>query len=92
MGRKPNDYPHKLTTRTADLMTTKLLWNSVVSTKGATYACTDIESFYLETPLDHPEYMRMPIKLILQEFQDVYNLQSKVKNGSVYMGIKKERC
>ena len=68
------DYPHGVTTRTADLTTTKLLWNSVVSTRGAKYACADIKSFYLKTPLDRPEYMRMPMNLIPQEFQDVFSL------------------
>ena len=29
------DYPYELTTRTADLTTTKLMWNSVICTKGA---------------------------------------------------------
>ena len=46
------EYPGELTTRTADLTTTKLLWNSVISTKGAKYKTADIKSFYLETPLD----------------------------------------
>ena len=46
------DYPGELTTRTADLTTTKLMWNSVISTPEAKYMCADIKSFYLETPLD----------------------------------------
>ncbi len=29
------DYPGELTTRTADIRTAKLLWNSVISTPGA---------------------------------------------------------
>ena len=44
------DYPDELTTCTADLTTTKLLWNSVISTPDAKYMCADIKSFYLETP------------------------------------------
>ena len=58
------DYPYELTTRTADLTTTKLMWNSVISTPGAKYACGDIGNMYLETPLDMPEYMRMAINSI----------------------------
>ena len=83
------DYPGELTTRTADLTTTKLMWNSVISTPGAKYACADIKSFYLETPLDRPEYMKMPLALIPEEFQDAYDLKSKAKNGFVYMEINK---
>ena len=83
------DYPGELTTRTADLTTTKLLWNSVVSTKGARYKTADIKSFYLETPLDRYEYMRMPFDIIPAEFADAYNLHEKVKDGYVYMEIQK---
>ena len=50
------DYPHELTTRTADLTTAKILWNSIISTKGARYAASDAKNFYLATPLDDPEY------------------------------------
>ena len=52
MGGNLIDYPDELTTRTADLTTTKILWNSVISTPEAKYMCADIKSVYLETPLD----------------------------------------
>jgi len=81
------DYPYELTTRTADLQTTKIMWNSVVSTDGAKYACADIGNMYLETPMERREYMRMPIDLIPKEFIDAYDLLPKVKNGYVYMEI-----
>ena len=42
VGGKLIDYPYELTTRTADLTTTKLRWNSVISTPGAKYVCVDI--------------------------------------------------
>jgi hypothetical protein len=51
------NYPGKLTTRTADIMTAKLLWNSVLSTPGAKYMCLDIKKNYLSAPLDRFEYM-----------------------------------
>ena len=41
-------YPGELTTRTADLTTTKVVWNSVLSTEGAKYACLDVGNFYLD--------------------------------------------
>ena len=81
MGGNLIDYPYELTTRTADLTTTKLMWNSVISTPGAEYACGDIVNMYLKTSLDRPEYMRMPIKLIPQAIIDQYNLMPKVYNG-----------
>ena len=80
-------YPGELTTRTADLTTTKDMWNSVISTQNARYMCADVKNFYLCTPLERYEYMRMPINLIPQEFIDLYDLGSKVKNGYVYIEI-----
>ncbi len=57
------NYPGKLTTRTADLTTSKLMWNSVLSTEGAKYMCLDIKNFYLTATLDCFEYMKMPLSL-----------------------------
>ena len=51
-------YPDELTTRTADLITTKIMWNSVLSTQGARYMCINIKNMYLATPLDRYEYMK----------------------------------
>jgi hypothetical protein len=43
-------YPGKLSTRTANLTTSKLMWNSVHSTKGAQYMCLDIIFFISRQP------------------------------------------
>ena len=83
------NYPGELTTRTADLTTTKLMWNSVISTPDAKYLTADIKSFYLETPLDRFEYMKMSLDIIPQEFRDAYGLDAKAKGGFVYMEIQK---
>ena len=74
------DYPYELTTRTADLTTPKIMWNSVVSTRDARYICADVKNFYLCTPLDRPEYMRMPAKYLPDEFIKHYGLANKIKN------------
>jgi hypothetical protein len=57
------DYPGELSTRTADLITSKILWNSTLSTPGARYMCADVKKFYLSTPMDRPEYMKMKADL-----------------------------
>ena len=57
------DYPYELTTRTADMVSAKIMWNSVISTPGAKFGGADIKNMYLETPLDRYKYMRMPLKL-----------------------------
>ncbi len=52
------NYPFELTTRTTDMVSLKLLWNSTISTKGACFAGADIKNMYLETPLDRFEYIK----------------------------------
>ena len=58
----------ELTVRTADLTTSKVIWNSTISTKGARFMCSDISRFYLETPLPKFEYMKMSIRDTPQAF------------------------
>jgi len=79
VGGNLNDYSYELTTRTADLTTSKVMWNIVISTPGAKHIRADMKNIYLETPLNRYEYMRIQIKLIPQEFIDLYNLTTKVK-------------
>lgn len=45
-------YLEELTIHTDDLITTKILWNSVLSTPKAKYTTVDIENMYLATSLD----------------------------------------
>ena len=82
-------YPGELTTRTADLTTSKILWNSVVSTEDAKYMCIDIKKFYLGTPLEQYEYMAIPLHLFPQHTIDQYNLRTHAKDGKVYVEIRK---
>jgi len=79
------DYPFELTTRTADMGSSKILWNSVISTKDARFAGTDIKNMYLETPLDRYEYMEMPLTLFPADIIEYYKLMDKALNGYVYM-------
>ena len=81
--------PGELTTRTADLTTTKKNWNSVISTEGARYACVDVGNFYLETPLERDEYMKMPLLLFPPWTCTQHNLDEKALNGFVYWEIHK---
>ena len=40
-------YEGELTTRTSDLTTSKIMWNSVISTPGARFMTGDASNFYL---------------------------------------------
>ena len=49
--------------------------------------CGDCSNFYLATPLEGHQYMRILVELIPQKFIDIYQLQDKIKNGFVYCEI-----
>ena len=67
----------------------KILWNSVLSTYGAKYATLDIANFYLGTPLDRYEYMKMPSDIFPQHTKDQYNLDDMEYKGYVWLEIRK---
>ena len=67
-------YPDELTTRTADLTTSKILWNNVLSTQDAKYMCIDIKNFYLGTPLDRFEYMSIPLTMFQDQVAQQYQM------------------
>jgi hypothetical protein len=46
------DYPYKLTTRTANTVSSKIMWNSIISTLNAKLGGADIKNMDVETPLD----------------------------------------
>ena len=81
LGGNLLNVPEDLSTTTADLTTSKILWNSVLSTKYARFACIDIKNMYLQTPMTDCEYIRIPRHLIPQEFIDEYGLESKFYKG-----------
>lgn len=83
------DYPGDKSTRTADITTSKLVWNSTLSTDKAKYMVGDVKHFYLNTPMDQPEYMRIAIELIPDEIIEHYNLLPLVYKGYVYIEINK---
>ena len=68
-------YAEDISTPTAHLETAKMLFNSVLSRKNAKFMSIDISNFYLMTPLDKYEYLRMHMKTISQEIIKEYNLE-----------------
>eukprot|EP00804_Cyclotella_cryptica_P015310 CCRYP_005417-RA/>CCRYP_005417-RA protein AED:0.07 eAED:0.07 QI:0/-1/0/1/-1/1/1/0/1190 len=87
-GNLIKDYPGELTTRTADLTTSKILWNSVLSTTGAKFMGLDLKSFYLTAMLDRPEYMKMPLALFPDHIRAQYNLDKHAMKGFVYLELR----
>jgi hypothetical protein len=46
------NYLYKLTTHTANMVSAKIMWNSVIITPGAKFGGAVIKNMYLETPLN----------------------------------------
>ena len=55
------NYPGEVATPTAEMLVAKLLFNSVISTKGARFMTADLSNFYLNTPLKRPKYIRLKL-------------------------------
>eukprot|EP00543_Licmophora_paradoxa_P002922 CAMPEP_0202451368 /NCGR_PEP_ID=MMETSP1360-20130828/9828_1 /ASSEMBLY_ACC=CAM_ASM_000848 /TAXON_ID=515479 /ORGANISM="Licmophora paradoxa, Strain CCMP2313" /LENGTH=48 /DNA_ID= /DNA_START= /DNA_END= /DNA_ORIENTATION= len=41
-----------------------LIINSMLSTPNAKFVTAGLTDFYLETPMEHPKYIRIPVKFI----------------------------
>jgi hypothetical protein len=65
--------------QTANLTTSKLMWNSILSAEGTKYMCLDIKNFYLTANLARFEYMKMLIMLVPIWIVKQYNLLKHVK-------------
>ncbi len=88
MGGNLINYPDNCGTPTADLLTVKLMFNSVISTPNAKFMTIDIKDFYLMMPMDRYEYFRMKIELFSQDIIDKYGLRDKVDaEGNVFCEV-----
>ena len=87
-GNKIN-YHGIVSTPTAEITTIKLHLNSVISTKGAKYMTIDIKNFYLDTPMDTPEYIFLPKKIIPPLIYHTYELEKMVHNDRIYAQVNK---
>ncbi len=72
------NYPDDCGTLTADMILIKILVNSILSTPNAKCIMIDITDFYLQTPMERVEYMRLKISDIPEEVIQHYNLMSLV--------------
>ena len=83
-------YPGNTGTPTANLLTAKLLINSIISTAGAKFMTMGIKDFYLNTPMARYKYMRLRIANMPEDVIKHYNLCNKATpDGYVYCKIQK---
>ncbi|KAL7476915.1 hypothetical protein ACHAW6_002745 [Cyclotella cf. meneghiniana] len=68
------------------MLTAKLLFNSVVSTRGVKFMTMDISNFYLMTLLPRPEYLHLKLNDIPTEIIEEYHLQDIAEpDGTIYV-------
>ena len=78
-------------TPTESLELAKLVFNSFLSRPGAKFTTFGICNFYLQTPLDYLEYVRVKLSDIPDEFAQQYNLLTYARDGWVYLEISTRR-
>eukprot|EP00804_Cyclotella_cryptica_P012520 CCRYP_017704-RB/>CCRYP_017704-RB protein AED:0.24 eAED:0.24 QI:0/0/0/1/0.5/0.33/3/0/909 len=89
VGGNRINYPGDCGTPTADMITVKILLNSVISTLNARFMTIDIKDFYLNTPMARPEYMRLKLADIPAAIIDLYKLRDIAQDGYVFVCIQK---
>ena len=75
-------------TKNASLDLCKILFNRVLSQEGAKFITYEISNYYLATPLDYPEYIKIKLTEIPQDLFDEYNIHKFFHNGWVYFKIR----
>ena len=74
-------FPGDFGTNTASLELVKILLNSMLSRKGARFSTIDLKNFYLDMPMQEPEYVQIKISDIPKEFIEEFNLQGRDRDG-----------
>ena len=74
-------YPGDVGTPTGSLDLVKLIINSVLSRRNARFVSFDLKNFYLQTPMERSEYVRIKFSDIPQEFIEEYDLSKAAQNG-----------
>jgi hypothetical protein len=88
MGGNLINYPDYCGTPTADLLTVKLMFNSIISTPNEKFLTIDIKVFYLMTPIDRFEYFQMKLELFPQDIIKEYKLRHKVDaDGNIFCKV-----
>ena len=63
---------------------------SVLLHPGAKFTTFDISNFYLQTPLDRPEYVRVSLSDNPDEIFQEYNLLAYTSDGWIYFEIRRD--
>ena len=76
----------------ANMLETKLILNSTISDahRGARFMSADLKDFFLATPMEGDEYMKVKYKHFPADIRRRYNLQEKVTaSDHIFIKIKR---
>ncbi len=85
-------YPGNTGTPTANLLTIKILINSIISTSGAKFMTMDIKDFYLNTLMARYEYLRLRIADMPDDVIEQYNLRDNTTPTAISIAKYKRGC
>jgi hypothetical protein len=86
------DYPGDASSPTVSMLDAKIHFNSTISDakNGARYLGIDIKNYYLGTPMEYFQYIRVPKSVIPQEVWDDPRYDIQVANdGYIYLEIRR---
>ena len=92
MGGDRLEYPDDVSSPTASLLESKLLFNSKISDlrRGAIFMSCDLKYFPLKIPLSREEYMIIHPKYFPPDIRDRYEIERLISaDGYVYIKIVK---
>ena len=73
-------------TPTESLLNIKLLLNNIISIPVEKFLGLDLKDFYLNTPMERLEFLRIKVSNFLEDVNEHYKLQEKVDDkGFVYV-------
>jgi hypothetical protein len=80
------NYPYAASAATASMELVKMLLQSVVS-DGAKFMTIDIKDYYLNTPLQRPEFIRLRLNQLPDEIRHAYHLDKFIFHDSVLFRV-----
>ena len=94
VGGDRSSHPLDAGSPATDMMETKLLINSTISDahKGARFLTADIKDYFLATPMQREEHMKVKYKYFPPDIREYYNLHELVDNDCICIRINKGMC
>jgi len=89
VGGNQINFPGDCRTPTADMITVKKLLISVISTRNPKFMTIDIKDFYLNTPMECTEFMRLKLSDLPDHIIKLYKLSELAHDGYVFVRIQK---